>query len=349
MNRKGLSLSKKLAKSAGKSLVKFEEFFSFEESDINVTIRENVNYLIDQLILDIAEAGMEQECGPGWIEITRGKTPQEIFDANEKFRFKLEQLASEISEVEGWHFQKGKISELPRPTAKWLASRTGLTPSTLNSMLRGKSAAGKFGGTPITVASLIKLANGLNTTIQFLMTPKMNSILRDVPVSYYNLGKKGGGKTSASQWHLFIHALAPLPSQDFYLFEKHASHLAGYRDTENGRNAKKGFYPAASSAVDIELGPMSAYSKISDYKPLAKAQQVSPDTPIGKEATHKDAEHQIIHATLSLFVELRKLTRRTNLERSSIELVEVFGIGAIKIKTQVGQIMRYLKFTQIDC
>jgi len=348
MNRKGLSLSKKPTKSAGGSLVKLEEFFLLEESDINVTIRENVNYLIDQLILDIVEAEMEQEHGPRWIEITRGKTPQEIFDANQNFRFKLEQLASEVTEVKGWHFQKGKISELPRPTAKWLASRTGLTIGTLNSMLRGKNPAGTHGGTPITVATLIKFANGLNTTIQFLLTPNMNSILRDVPVSYYNLGKKGGGKTSASQWHLFIHALAPLPSQNFYLFEKHASHLAGYRVTEDSRSVKKGFYPAASSTVDIELGPMSAYSKISDYKPLAKAQQLSPDTPIDKAVTHKTADHQIIHATLSLFVELRKLTRRTNLERSSIDLVKIFGIGVIKIKTQVGQIMRYLKFTQID-
>jgi hypothetical protein len=172
--------------------------------------------------------------------------------------------------------------------------------------------------------------------------------LRDVPVSYYNLGKKGGGKTSASQWHLFIHELVPLPNQNFYLFDKHASHLAGYRATEDGRSARKGFYPAASSAVDIELGPMSAYSKMSDYKPVAKAHQVSPDTPIGKGVTHKDAEHQIIHATLSLFVELRKLTRRTNIERSSIDLVKIFRIGTIKIKTQIGQIIRFLKFTQID-
>jgi hypothetical protein len=102
------------------------------------------------------------------------------------------------------------------------------------------------------------------------------------------------------------------------------------------------------SAVDIEQGPLSAFKRISNYLPLGKKDLIEPTSPIPAGTTHKQAELEILKANLGLFVEIRKLIRSTNLERPKSQLGKLFDSGASKIKTQLGQIMRLIKFTQID-
>lgn len=322
---------------------------SLEEDNIDSTIRANVNYLLDQMVLDIAQAKLEAEHGSEWLsKALIGSSPQRWLDEVEKFRFSLEQAASEVSEVKGWHFQKGKIEELPRPTASWLSKRSGLSAGQINQLLYKKNEDGTFGGKAFKVSELIVLANALNTTLQFLLTPKLTSILKDYPVSYHQGSRRRAPKTSISQWHLWLHSLAPLPEQNFYLFEKHSSHFAGYSEEKKSRNAKVGIHPTAMSAADIELGPLSAFKRINDYLPLGKKDMIEPTSPVPAGTTHKLAELEILKANLGLFVEIRKLFRSTNLERPKSQLGKIFDSGALKIKAQLGQIMRLMKFTQID-
>lgn len=342
-------MSKKIEGAKSKSTASSTALPSLEEDDIDATIRTNVNYLLDQLVLDIAQANLEAEYGSDWMSSALvGSSPQKWLDEVDKFRFHLEQAASEVTEVKGWHFQKGKIEELPRPTASWLSKRSGLSKGQISQLLYGKNEDGTFGGKAFKVNELIVLANTLNTTLQFLLTPRLTSILRDVPVSYYKGSRKRAVKSSISQWHLWLHSLAPLPEQNFYLFEKHASHFAGYSEEKKSRNAKPGIHPTAMSAADIEIGPLSAFKRINNYLPLGKKDMIEPTSPIPGGTTHKQAELEILKANLGLFVEIRKLLRSTNLERPKIELAKIFDSGSSKVKAQLGQIMRLLKFTQID-
>lgn len=322
---------------------------ALEEANIDSTIRANVNYLLDQMVLDIAQAKLEAEYGSEWMsKALIGSSPQRWLDEVDKFRFHLEQAASEVSEVKGWHFQKGKIEELPRPTASWLSKNSGLSTGQISQLLYKQNEDGTFGGKAFKVSELIVLANALNTTLQFLLTPKLTSILRDYPVSYHQGSRRRAAKTSISQWHLWLHSLAPLPEQNFYLFEKHSSHFAGYSEEKKSRNAKAGIHPTAMSAADIEIGPLSAYKRINNYLPLGKKDMIEPTSPVPDGTTHKQAESEILKANLGLFVEIRKLLRSTNLERPKSQLETIFDSGSSKVKAQIGQIMRLLKFTQID-
>ena len=342
-------MSKKIERAKSKSTSSSIALPSLEEDDIDTTIRTNVNYLLDQLVLDIAQANLEAEYGSDWMSSALvGSSPQKWLDEVDKFRFHLEQVASEVTEVKGWHFQKGKIEELPRPTASWLSKQSGLSKGQISSLLYNQNKVGTFGGQAFKVSELIVLANTLNTTLQFLLTPRLTSILSDLPVSYYKGSRKRAVKTSISQWHLWLHSLAPLPEQNFYLFEKHASHFAGYSEEKKSRNAKPGIHPTAMSAADIEIGPLSAYKRINNYLPLGKKDMIEPTSPIPTGTTHKQAELEILKANLGLFVEIRKLFRSTNLERPKSQLETIFDSGSSKVKAQMGQIMRLLKFTQID-
>lgn len=342
-------MSKKIERAATKSTPSPTVLPSLEEDNIDSTIRANVNYLLDQLVLDIAQSKLEKEFGSEWLsKALVGASPQKWLDEVERFRFSLEQAAAEVSEVQGWHFQKGKIEELPRPTASWLSKHSGLSAGQINQLLYKKNEDGTFGGKAFKVSELIVLANALNTTVQFLLTPQLTSILRDSPVSYYQGSRKRAVKTSISQWHLWLHSLAPLPEQNFYLFEKHSSHFAGYSEEKKSRNAKVGIHPTAMSAADIEIGPLSAFKRMNDYLPLGKKDMIEPTSPVPTGTTHKLAELEILKANLGLFVEIRKLFRSTNLERPKNQLGKIFDSGALKIKAQLGQIMRLMKFTQID-
>ena len=342
-------MSKKIGRASAKSTPSTGVLPSLEEDNIDATIRANVNYLLDQLVLDIAQSKLEKEFGSEWMsKALVGASPQKWLDEVERFRFSLEQAAAEVSEVQGWHFQKGKLEELPRPTASWLSKRSGLSAGQISQLLYKKNEDGTFGGKAFKVSELIILANALNSSVQFLLTPQLTSILKDIPVSYYQGSRKRAVKTSISQWHLWLHALAPLPEQNFYLFEKHSSHFAGYSEEKKSRNAKVGIHPTAMSAADIELGPLSAFKRISNYLPLGKKEMIEPTSPIPAGTTHKLAELEILKANLSLFVEIRKLLRSTNLARSKSELGKIFDSGALKIKAQIGQVMRMVKFTQID-
>jgi hypothetical protein len=75
---------------------------------------------------------------------------------------------------------------------------------------------------------------------------------------------------------------------------------------------------------------------------------IEPTSPVPNGTTHKQAESEILKANLGLFVEIRKLLRSTNLERPKSQLETIFDSGSSKVKAQIGQIMRLLKFTQID-
>lgn len=342
-------MSKKIERATTKWTPSSTFFPSLEEENIDSTIRANVNYLLDQLVLDIAQAKLEAELGSEWLsKVLVGASPQKWLDEVERFRFSLEQAAAEVSEVQGWHFQNGKIEELPRPTVSWLSKHTGLSKGQINQLLYKKNIDGTFGGKAFKVSELIVLANALNTTVQFLLTPQLTSILRDLPVSYYRGSRKRVAKTSISQWHLWLHSLAPLPEQNFYLFEKHSSHFAGYSEEKKSRNAKAGIHPTAMSAADIEIGPLSAFKRINDYLPLGEKDMIEPTSPIPSGTTHLMAEWEILKANLGLFAEIRKLLRSTNLERPKTQLGKIFDSGALKIKSQLGQIMRLIKFTQID-
>ena len=71
---------------------------SLEEDNIDSTIRANVNYLLDQMVLDIAQAKLEAEYGSEWMsKALIGSSPQRWLDEVDKFRFHLEQAASEVS------------------------------------------------------------------------------------------------------------------------------------------------------------------------------------------------------------------------------------------------------------
>ncbi len=342
-------MSKKIERATTKSKPSSSVLPSLEEDNIDATIRANVNYLLDQLVLDIAQSKLEKEFGSEWLsKALVGSSPQKWLEEVERFRFSLEQAAAEVSEVQGWHFQKGKIEELPRPTASWLSKRSGLSAGQISQLLYKKNEDGTFGGKAFKVSELIVLANALNTTVQFLLTPQLTSILRDLPVGYYRGSRKRAVKSSISQWHLWLHSLAPLPEQNFYLFEKHSSHFAGYSEEKKSRNAKVGIHPTAMSAADIELGPLSAFKRINDYLPLGKKDLIEPTSTIPTGTTHKSAELEILKANLGLFVEIRKLLRSTNLQRPQGQLGRIFDSGSVKIKAQVGQLMRLLKFMQID-
>lgn len=342
-------MAKKINEKAGKSSKNLGFVPKLEEDDIDATIRANINYLREQFVLDAAEARLEAELGPEWLsKVFVGSSPQKLLDEVDRFRFHLEQISSEVTGIEGWHFQKGKISELPRPTTKWLSKQTGLTESKLNGLLSEKGADGKFGAVPFKVSDLIKIANALHTNLQFLMTPQLNSILKDFPVSYYKGNRRFVTKTSISQWHLWLHSLAPLPEQNFYLFEKHSSHFVGYSDVERGKNAHPTKDAPALSAADIQFGPMTAYSRLNDYKAESKLDKKLVDAVVPAKTSHAQAEREILGATLGLFVELRKLTRKVNLARPNSELTKILGTGLEKVKSQVAQIVRFLKYTQID-
>lgn len=344
----GLSVNKKILKETGQ-FSEGTEVAPIDEVDIDATIRGNVLYLLDQIVLDIAASRLELEHGPEWLsKALVGMNPQKWLDEVDRFRFHLEKVAEEVSDQPGWHFQNMRIEELPRPTNKWLSQRSGLSVGQINQLIYAKNENGTFGGKPFKVSELILLANALSTTLQFLLTPKLDIILKDPTISYHKGNRRRFIKTSVSQWHLWLFSLAPLPEQNQFLFEKHGSHFAGFREEKKSRNEKPGISPTAKSAADIELGPLTAFNRIADDKPLNEKFIIKPDLKVRLGKSHKDAELEILHANLSLFVELRKILRHSTLSAPKVRFLSLFEIGSEKIKSQIAQIMRYLRYTQID-
>lgn len=344
----GLSVNKKILKEAGRS-PKITVTAPIDEVDIDATIRGNILYLLDQIILDIAASRLEAEHGAEWLsKVLVGMDPQKWLNEVDRFRFHLEKVVEEVAEQPGWHFQNMRIEELPRPTNKWLSQRSGLSVGKINQLIYAQNENGTFGGKPFKVSELILLANALSTTLQFLLTPKLDTILQDPTISYHKGNRKRHTRTTVSQWHLWLFSLVPLPEQNQFLFEKHGSHFAGFREEKKSRNEKPGISPAAKSAADIEFGPLTAFRRIADDKPLEEKFKVKPDMKVPAGKLYRNAELEILQANLGLFVELRKLLRHSTLSESKVRLLTLFEIGSEKIRSQMAQIMRHLRYTQID-
>jgi len=75
------------------------------ELDINDLIRQNFNFLQEQMVYDACETKLRKEYGDNWPEEAGRKTLQQMAKENAHFMLKLEKVISEIEGVPGWHFR----------------------------------------------------------------------------------------------------------------------------------------------------------------------------------------------------------------------------------------------------
>ena len=93
-------------KRSGKSALEIDDVLPID-TDLNSVIRENFEFLKEQMVIDACDVRFIREDGKDWVKKRTGKTIQEIAKSDESIRFRLESFRAgtkvgEGSDVPSW-------------------------------------------------------------------------------------------------------------------------------------------------------------------------------------------------------------------------------------------------------
>ncbi len=341
----GVPLVKEVrSKKSGRSALEIDDVVSID-TDINSVIRENFEFLKEQMVLDACDVRFIQEDGPEWVKKRTGKTIQEIAQADSEIRFRLEKFLGEELGVEGWHFQSKDLA-FPSPTREWIAEKTGISvkrQENLDKPAKFYPSGGKTGGAAFTVEELIAIARATHTSIQFLLTPSAARIKSGKPSSYQSGVGKVYSSTSSSRWILWLYSLRPLREQNPFLFERNGSYIAGELEPRT-KTAKPFREDVIKGLARSRFGVFSMFESVENYDPLDKnLAEVKITTPFKSKPTKRDQELWEVRNTLGIFVELRKLFRDETLKSNEKVAAARWRTGASKAINHAVRLGRLIK------
>lgn len=331
-------------KKAGRSALEIDDLVDLDR-DLNAVIRENFEFLKEQMVIDECDARFVEEDGPDWIKKRTGKSIQELAKSDSEIRFRLEKFVSEIVGVEGWHFQTKDI-EFPKPTRKWIAERTGITvkrQENLDKPAKSYASGGRTGGAAFTVDELVAIARATHTSIQYLLTPPARKIMAAKGTSYQSSIGKVFTPTAPSQWILWIYSLRPLPEQNPFLFERNGSYLSGRLEPRT-KTAKPFRDDVIKGLARGRYGELSMIASVENYDPLdKKLAEVKISTNFPSKPIVQQRELWVVRNLLGTFVEARKLLREETLRSTEKQLVSRWRTGSAKLLNHLVRLGRLLR------
>lgn len=331
-------------KKAGRSALQLDDVVS-TDIDLNAVIRENFEFLKEQMVIDACDVRFIQEDGEEWIKKRTGKTIQEIAKSDPVIRFRLEKFLGDELGVEGWHFQTKDLA-FPNPTREWIAERTGISVKRQENLDRPAKfypSGGKTGGAAFTVEELVAIARATHTSIQFLLTPSASRIASGKPTSFQSAIGKVYSSGPASRWILWLYSLRPLREQSAFLFERNCSYLAGEMEPRT-KTARPFRDDVIKGLARGRYGAFSMFDAVENYDSLdKKVGEVKITTPFTSTPTKREQELWEVRNTLGLFVELRKLFRSETLNSKDFVLAARWRTGVKKLLNHAIRLGRLLR------
>ena len=306
------------------------------DTDLNSIIRENFEFLKEQMVIDACDVRFIKEDGKDWIEKRKGKTIQEIAKSDLSIRLRLENFLGEEMGVEGWHFQSDDL-DFPNPTRQWISDKTGIQVKRLENLDKPQKiypGGGRSGGLAFTVEELVAIARATHTSIQFLLTPSATRIVSCKSSGFkLSLGKVSSTNT-ASRWILWLYSLRPLPEQSAFLFERNSSYLAGELEART-KTARPFREDVIKGIARSRYGVFSMFESVENYDPLEKRLVAKISPPSSSRGSKLEQELWEIKNTFGLFVELRKLLRDETLNSNEKLTISRWRTGTIKLQNHV--------------
>ena len=331
-------------KKTGRSALEIDDLIDVDR-DLNAVIRENFEFLKEQMVIDACDVRFIREDGKDWVKKRTGKTIQEIAKSDESIRFRLENFIGEELNVDGWHFQSDDL-DFPNPTREWISAKTGIPVKRLENLDKPQKfypGGGRTGGLAFTVEELVAIARATHTSIQFLLTPSASRIASGRPSSYQSSLGKVLHASTASKWILWLYSLRPLPEQSAFLFERNGSYLAGELEART-KTAKPFRDDVIKGLARSRYGAFSMFSSIENYDPLDKnLAEVKISTPLKSVPTKAEQELWEVKNTFGIFVELRKLMRDETLKSSEKLTASRWRTGSAKLLNHLVRLGRLLR------
>lgn len=331
-------------KKAGRSALQLDDVVSID-LDLNAVIRENFEFLKEQMVIDACDVRFIQEDGEEWIKKRTGKTIQEIAKSDPVIQFRLEKFLGDELGVEGWHFQTRDLA-FPNPTREWIAERTGISVKRQENLDRPAKfypSGGKTGGAAFTVEELVAIARATHTSIQFLLTPSASRVASGKPTSFQSAIGKVYSSGPASRWVLWLYSLRPLREQNAFLFERNCSYLAGEMEPRT-KTARPFRDDVIKGLARGRYGAFSMFDSVENYDSLDKKMaEVKITMPFTNTPTKREQEQWEIRNTLGLFVELRKLFRSETLNSKDVVVAARWRTGVKKLLNHVIRLGRLLR------
>ena len=330
---------------SAENMRRFREQWLGREDYINTVIRENFAFLKRQMTHDRIMQRLIAEDGPeAWDEKVKRFSLAEMAKQDSKFKSRLEVIIADIVEVKGWNFQTEDFN-FPEPTRAAISKKTGIPVKRLEQIDSEEQfyASGNGGGQPMKVTELIEIANAMNVTIAYMLSPSGESLGEKATVRYDEISGVSKHSTRISTWILWLHNLAPLDEQNPKLFERNLSYP--HESTiERARNAAIPVDEVIGEFNRTQKGDQSLYDQINNFEPLAPEEIVEPCSPlVAKTRSESDIERNIIRRNTWLFIELRKVLNQYNRSGSTTKVDQIFTTGMQKVKNQCAWMMRFLR------
>jgi hypothetical protein len=337
-------------KRSGKSALEIDDVLPID-TDLNSVIRENFEFLKEQMVIDACDVRFIREDGKDWVKKRTGKTIQEIAKSDESIRFRLESFIGEELNVDGWHFQSDDL-DFPNPTREWISVKTGIPVKRLENLDKPQKfypGGGRTGGLAFTVEELVAIARATHTSIQFLLTPSASRIASGRTFGYQSSVGKVLHASTASRWILWLYSLRPLPEQSTFLFERNGSYLAGELEART-KTAKPFRDDVIKGLARSRYGAFSMFSSVENYDPLDKnLAEVKISTPLKSKPTKAEQELWEVKNTFGIFVELRKLMRDETLKSNEKLTTSRWRSGVAKLINHVVRLGRLLRLPNGSC
>lgn len=318
--------------------------------DINKVVRLNLEFLEIQQLIHLTERKFASIHGEDWMDKFKLSSLSEIAKKYPSHRFELAQAIQEINEDPNFQFA-GENIEFPRLSTKKISQLTGITSSRLEDIRKEERLQGgvKKHGKPFLVEELIALANALNTTVVYLLTPPLGFINKGVTVlNFKEVTHSTSEAIPFSRWVLWLHNLKSLPSQNQVMFERVLSSTSWskvFDKTELKQPNSKASKVTTRAAIKRErYGVYSCFQELENYAPLLEEDivDVTVDKVPNKSGAFED-EVEITMTNMEVFVELRKLFREHNLIRSLPDRKDLVEISSRKITNGFTKIFMSLR------
>lgn len=315
------------------------------EDDINAVIRENFAFLKRQMTHDRIIQRLIAEDGQGaWDERMDRFSLVEMAKQDSKLKFRLEEIIADFVGVKGWHFQTEDFN-FPEPTRGVISASTGISVKRLEQIDSTKQVyeSDQAGTLPMKVPELIAIANAMNVTIAYLLSPSGESLEEVATVRYPEISRVSRHSTPVSSWVMWLHNLVPLDEQNPKFFERNLS----YPPATTNERVRNAAIPADEVVKEIkrtQKGAQSLYDQVNNFEPLVPNDIVEPSLPLdAKERNASDIERNIVRRNTWLFIELRKVLSKSNRFGGVAKVDQIFLVGMQKVKNQCAWIMRFLR------
>lgn len=316
-----------------------------DEGDISAVIRANFAFLKRQMTHDrIMQRLIAEDGQKAWDERVERFSLVELAKQDSKFKFRLEEIIADIVEVKGWHFQTEDFN-FPEPTRAVISESTGISAKRLEQIDSTKQVyeSNEPGTLPMKVPELIAIANAMNVTIAYMLSPSGESLEEVATVRYPEISRVSKHSTPISTWVLWLHNLAPLDEQNPKFFERNLSYPPE-SIIERARNAAIPIDEVIGEFNRTQMGGQSLYGQINNFEPPTPEQIVEPALPLEvKERSASDIERNIVRRNTWLFIELRKVVSHSNRSGAVAKVDQIFTMGMQKVKNQCAWMLRFLR------